>query len=266
MSEFDFTHMMTEYVGRFTVGFVGIGKDKAVSKGSGTLARYGKIVGIITCGHVLEALRGEIGIVCFPTRPREIQRFTLDLPLTDQIKFGTPPWTETGPDLGFLRLPDHMMAELQRHASVVNGERHRGNAVAGQPDRTERVDLVCGVVDEVTTTRIQGDQAVTTFTGLLNVGRVVEMSRVGNMDYYRFQPIPGSDVTPPTSYAGTSGGGLWRLYIKREEEKGTYSLVQARMVGVAFWEKPVEKELHIVCHGQVSVHSVLHDAIKAKWS
>jgi hypothetical protein len=75
---------------------------------------------------------------------------------------------------------------------------------------------------------------------------------------------PKPALTPPASYAGTSGGGLWRLYTKREEDN-TYSLVQARMVGVAFWEKPVGTELHIVCHGQVSVHSVLHGAIKAKW-
>jgi hypothetical protein len=46
---FDFTAMMTDHVGRFTVGFVGIGKDKAVSMGSGTLARYGNVAGIITC-------------------------------------------------------------------------------------------------------------------------------------------------------------------------------------------------------------------------
>jgi hypothetical protein len=101
--------------------------------------------------------------------------------LADQIKFGTPPWTETGPDLGFLRLPDHTVAELQRHASILDGERHPGTAVAGEPDRAERVELVCGVVDEVTKTRVQGTQAVTTFTGLLNVGRVVKTSGIGNL-------------------------------------------------------------------------------------
>jgi hypothetical protein len=52
--------------------------------------------------------------------------------------------------------------------------------------------------------------------------------------------------------------------VKRAED-GTYALVQARMVGVALWEKTVEKEVHIMCHGQVSVHAALHDAIMAKW-
>jgi hypothetical protein len=46
---------------------------------------------------------------------------------------------------------------------------------------------------------------------------------------------------------------------------GTYGLVQARMVGVAFWEKRVDKELQILCHGQVSVHTTLQNAIVAKW-
>jgi hypothetical protein len=75
-----------------------------------------------------------------------------------------------GPDLGFVRLPDQTVADLQRHASVLDGERHRGNAVAGEPDGTEHIELVCGVKDEITTTRIQGSQAVTTFNGLLMSG------------------------------------------------------------------------------------------------
>jgi hypothetical protein len=33
LTVFDFTAMMTDHVGRFTVGFVGIGEDKAVSMG-----------------------------------------------------------------------------------------------------------------------------------------------------------------------------------------------------------------------------------------
>jgi hypothetical protein len=264
LTVFDFTAMMTDHVGRFTVGFVGIGEDKAVSMGSGTLARYGKVAGIITCAHVLETLKGDIGVVCFPTRPSEVQRFEVDMSVTEAVVLGTRPWSEAGPDLGFLRLPDRLVAELERHASVLDGERHRGNALAGEPDGTEIVELVCGVVDEVTTTRVQGNQAVTTFTGLLNVGRVVETLRCGTMDVFRFRPVPGPDVTPPESYAGTSGGGLWRLYVKREQD-GTYALIQARMVGVAFWEKEVDHELQILCHGQVSVHAILRDAISAKW-
>ena len=61
------------FLGRFTVGFVGIGQDKAVSMGSGTLARYGKVAGIIACAHVLETLKGDIGVVCFPTRLSEVR-------------------------------------------------------------------------------------------------------------------------------------------------------------------------------------------------
>jgi hypothetical protein len=51
------------------------------------------------------------------------------------------------------------------------------------------------------------------------------------------------------SYKGTSGSGLWKFYFARE----TFSFVQARLIGVTYWEKPVDKELHLIGHGPVYV-------------
>jgi hypothetical protein len=69
-------------------------------------------------------------------------------------------------------------------------------------------------------------------------------------------------VILPTSYKGTSGGGLWKFYLA----KVTFSLLQARLIGVAYWEKPVGTELHLVGHGQVSIYDHLVNAIRRKWS
>jgi hypothetical protein len=261
---FDFTSMMTEHVGRFTIGFVGINKDKGSSLGSGTLARFGNIVGIITCAHVLKALKNDVGVVCFPTRPSQLQMTRLDMAATDHVIVGMPTDTEFGPDLAFLRLPDTTMSALASLASVIDAPKHRENALTGEPDPENRVELVCGVVEEHTTTRTEGTMAVTTFQGLLNVGRVVDKTAAFGLDLFRFQPVPGPDTQPPKSYGGTSGGGLWRLYTEPQAD-GTHKLTQARMVGVAFWEKPVGTETHIICHGQQSVHHALYDAIKKCW-
>jgi hypothetical protein len=56
-------------------------------------------------------------------------------------------------------------------------------------------------------------------------------------------------------------GGLWQLFLDPDD----FSLVQARLVGVAFWEKPVANELHIVGHGQRSVYGTLVKEITKKW-
>jgi hypothetical protein len=40
---------------------------------------------------------------------------------------------------------------------------------------------------------------------------------------------------------------------------------QVRLIGVAYWEKPVGDELHIIGHGQISIYKTLFNAIHQKW-
>jgi hypothetical protein len=274
-TEFDFGPMMRAYAGHFTVGFVGRENDRAISLGSGTLVRFGKIVGVLTSAHVLAGDaarqipgvldRAEIGICCFPARSGDVQTFKVNRDRTHHVAIGRPPWNEQGPDLAFLRLPTGNMADLERLASVVDGMRHRANALAGEPATRDVVNLVCGVIDERTRpVEIRGNVSVTPFEGAMIAGNVIETSNAHDWDLFQFQPVLRENETPPTTYAGASGGGLWRFYLKRGED-GTFSLIQSRLVGVAFWEKKVEDELHIVCHGQQSLYRVLFDRIRAEW-
>jgi hypothetical protein len=68
-------------------------------------------------------------------------------------------------------------------------------------------------------------------------------------------------MTLPTSYKGTSGGGLWQFFLDRDND----SFVNARLIGVAYYEKSVGKELHIVGHGPISIYETLFNAIREKW-
>src|SRR5271154_5707357 len=54
------------HMGRSTVGFVRTRDSAPSSLGSGTLIKFGTIVGVLTCAHVLEALlkEDEVGILC----------------------------------------------------------------------------------------------------------------------------------------------------------------------------------------------------------
>jgi hypothetical protein len=145
---------------------------------------------------------------------------------------------------------------------VVNGDLHRQNILAGVPERTRPYNIVCGVIDERTgPPLVRGNVSTTPFEALLNLGHVVEVSEVAAMDLFRFQPIAGEGVALPTNYQGTSGGGLWQFFLDPED----FSLVQARLSGVVFWQRPVGDELHIVGHGQRSVYDVLFKKIVEKW-
>jgi hypothetical protein len=53
-------------------------------------------------------------------------------------------------------------------------------------------------------------------------------------------------MTLPKSYKGTSGGGVWKFFLGERD----FSVLQARLIGVAYWEMPVGDELHIVEQGK----------------
>ena len=254
------------HTGRSTIGFVRVKDNAPASLGSGTLIRFGNITGVLTCAHVLEALLGEeeIGILCFPVRATQIQRLRLSMETTDHVVIGAPPWSESGPDLAFLRLPALTVGDIESIASIANGDLHRQNIVAGDPEGTMKLCAMAGIVDEMTKppiiSQIRGGIAATTpFEALLNVGNLFVDDE--NADRFRFQPIASEGVILPTSYKGSSGGGVWKFYLDRNN----FALVQARLIGVAYWEKPVGDELHLVGHGQVSIYKTLFNAIRHKW-
>jgi hypothetical protein len=102
-----------------------------------------------------------------------------------------------------------------------------------------------------------GTVETTPFEGLINVGHVFVDDETA--DRFRLQPVPAEGIKLPTSYKGTSGGGLWTFFLNQDDS------VQARLIGVAYWEKPVGEELHIVRHGQISIYKTMFDAICRKW-
>jgi hypothetical protein len=263
---FDFSEMIESNVGRFTVGFARIDRASATSMGSGTLMTFGTFGGILTCAHVLEELAqlDEFGIVSFPVRPDQFQILRIRISDTSHVKIGAPPWTKYGPDIGFLRLPAVTMSNLSSVASVVDASGQRAAAVTGvEPDPRHCVDIVSGVIDEWTgNTNIRGTIATTPFELLLNVGKVISKTKANGHDLFRFEPVPAPTFNLPTSYKGTSGGGLWRLYTKRHDD-GSFSLVQRRLVGVAFWE--TAEEHHLICHGRSSLYDHLFASVRRQW-
>src|SRR6202021_580314 len=105
----------------------------------------------------------------------------------------------------------------------------------GEPAATRKTSALAGVVDEMTKPAIvtqiaAGIVATTSFEGLINTGNVrVDDEKTRR---FRFQPIASEGVALPTSYKGTSGGGLWQFFLGMDD----FSVVQARLVGGAFLE------------------------------
>jgi hypothetical protein len=93
----------------------------------------------------------------------------------------------------------------------------------------------------------------------VSVGQIEDRKKVGDHDLFRFRPVPDEAFRAPSSYAGTSGGGLWRIYPQPDDG----SEVAFRLIGVAFRET---EDGQIICHGEASVYVRLLDAIRGRWS
>jgi hypothetical protein len=62
----------------------------------------------------------------------------------------------------------------------------------------------------------------------------------------------------PDSFGGTSGGGLWRMYLKTLSD-GSYEEVQMTLCGVASFQRDAT---HIVCQGYERIDQFLVPAIR----
>jgi hypothetical protein len=224
------------------------------SVGTGTFVHIGKIHGILTCAHVLDALSDQkkIDVAIFPVR--ETNRF---IPLNikdhcDYIKFG-PSGNQEGPNLGFLRLPIPFVDSISHLISAKSLEVGRDHAFATAEPSDKSVTVVVGMISEWT-------QQTNPFvaSALISIGEIDDRMNVADHDLFRFRPTSDANFRPPSSYAGTSGGGLWRIYPQPDDG----SEVAYRLIGVAFYQTG---DGQIICHGQASVYVRLFDAIREKW-
>lgn len=89
----------------------------------------------------------------------------------------------------------------------------------------------------------------TPMQGVLTPGHIVERKNgamtLECMDYNR--PVL------PKSFGGTSGGGLWRMYLHVAGD-GSYEPVQVRLCGVASFQRDAT---HIVCQGIDRIEQIL---------
>lgn len=227
------------------------------SAGTGTFVRVGKVSGILTCAHALDeiARHETINLAIFPVRKGE-----LFIPLNvkahcDSIKFG-PSKTPDGPDLAFLRLPIPFFNRISHLVSVKSMEIGRYHAFADAEPSEESITVVTGMIAEWTP-EVQ-PTASFTVSGLVSVGEIADRMKSGEHDLFRFRPVPDEGFHAPSSYEGTSGGGLWRIY----PQPADGGEVAYRLIGVAFYQT---EDRHIICHGQASLYVRLFDAIREKW-
>ncbi len=260
------------HIGRFTLGFLEIVDNESLKVcGSGTLVQLGGIAGIITCAHVVERIlqnkNKEVGLLCFPVRRQQPQSFKIPLQLLETLPFGAPKWTQEGPDIAFVKLPSQAVAHLRNFANVLSLEAQLDRRADPAPAGTVQGDLVAGVIDEWTSPPILLKQTTRIMhTCLLNTGHAEALPDAGvAFDRFEFTPAPTDEDAPPFSYGGSSGGGLWRIWISAANDQPS-RLMERRLVGVAYFQTDlVGGARKVICHGLASIYDILIPAIHDRW-
>lgn len=90
----------------------------------------------------------------------------------------------------------------------------------------------------------------------MTTGRIVSQYQSGAFDLLKFEIERDQGLELPSSFEGTSGGGIWRLFYELGPTQ-TINLVEKRLTGVAFFQRPGE----IVGHGPKSIYNDLRKKI-----
>jgi len=238
----DASEIFLSKVAQYSLGFVNPGPPPSVL-GSGVLAIIDDMKGILTCAHVATeyANRTEIGLVGFMRD--QIQRLRIPLAETQTFYLGEPPWRESGFDLAFTRLPPDVVATIQARWSFLNLLQNSAKFHTGEPKHNKHADAILGLVHDWSEKPITDSGFVTTpMKALLNTGHIASRRNDGMLT---FETMEYNQSDLPNSVAGSSGAGLWRLYMT-EDQDHNYEFVEMRLLGIASWQ--IDKT-HVACQG-----------------
>lgn len=255
-------HLVDASVGRFSVGFIKTSSGFPELCGSGTLVRCETTQGILTCGHVLDALpsKGDVGIVSFPVTSKKTQRMTFDIGLTYAAATVLHDPNHEVPDIAFLPLTYDTFGSLAASVNCYNLDLGKARwAGAAAPHHNTRY-VTAGAVDEMSFPSDEASPKNLSVRGIMNISdHIRERVDFAPYDVCEMLPDPAEDFKMPSSFEGMSGGGFWRLSFGPGED-GEISVESSILMGVCY-RQTAAPDRSIVCHGPIDLYGRLLSAI-----
>jgi len=258
-----------ERLSHFNIGFIKLSVRVANPKevveygecaGSGTLVCLNGQEGILTAAHVLEELpsQGEIGLLLAGNQPKIPTSLKFNANYCRRYVIPGARSKENGPDIAFMTLPPDILSLVKAKASVFNLDKRREQILARNFPTTHCLYCVTGIIAERTVPIKAPNplQHAALLAGSFEPGGIVPLPDYAGMDLFCFSPQVDVGYTPPFSYQGVSGGGLWKLLVKNmgSDEQ----LVDCWLNGVAFYQSESANGARtITCHGPRSIYSSL---------
>jgi hypothetical protein len=245
----------------YTVGiFAELDSEQGVKLnfiGSGTLVSINNSHYIMTAHHVWEIILKTAARLGITLRMNVDHQFYMDTKTI--VPFGPPKqadWSESGPDIVFLRIPDLYVGTIKAFKVFYNL-----SISETIPPRAEHIEawFLMGAPGCLGTysqkhasIEIRGTEVV--------VQNKFESQAFDYLD----AKIKVSDLPSPKTLRGVSGGGLWRVLLSDSPSGGKIQSV-TMLRGVAFWEFSLQNDNRVVrCHGIESITSLVGEIERAK--
>ena len=247
----------------FTVVFITAKDEQLAPAGTGTLVSFRESHYFLTARHVWEGERDQknglkncdwIRIPLkespsrFAIRPNEIIPYGPDVPSG---------WNEWGPDIALLRIPPERIGSFTavgKSFFPLSVKRERQIDCALETTFLMGAPALRGIFSaESAIPELQGMNVILGGSWYSSTALAVNIRpQFDFLDVLIDTTQP--DVAP--SFEGVSGGGLWTVYIYREECGEVRNFKSLR--GVAFWQEHVgDSALRVRCHGPQSIGAVL---------
>ncbi len=176
--------------------------------------RVGTIHGIVTAAHVVEALGkiSRIGLVHY--LPTDKQGMDLMMSHVTNISIGRPPWNERGPDIAFMILPPDKVSTLEaKGCAFLDLESRREKILEHQYDKRGFYCCTGALGEETASTNKPSGRLEVAGKALFEIVDPGPIHWSSQCDYVICKPTTNTSYTPPASYGGMSGGGLFLAHI-----------------------------------------------------
>jgi hypothetical protein len=235
--------------------------------GSGSFVSVGQTNGVLTAQHVADKLGGPCWLGLSAAREGEEHQMIVDrhsILLTD---LGAPLTEEFGPDLSFIALANwHDVTTIKSSRAFLPLETDREMLLNDPPSVDRGIWFLSGAPEERLhlDTYPQRFHKVVTYENLcLAAGPTIEVAN-GDFDYFELDVDQSETV--PSSFAGMSGGGLWRVLVARPNN-GDFVPTRYLLTGVVFYQGVRENGTRFVrCHGRRSVYEKIFTKVLGQYA
>lgn len=172
--------------------------------------------------------------------------------------------SEYSPDLAFIRLKDKHAAQIAEEKKFCALDDQLEQYARNLPDTEYGPWVACGAIGERTAMEdSEGD-----FAAVVSVQLYCGFSgfdgedHKGGFDYYEIETRSSSTDPLPSSYKGMSGGGLWQVPIRVDQEK-LYAPNRFLLAGVIVMQTRIsDQAMRIRSHGRRSLFEDLWSVIQ----